>query len=258
MKKYIFIYSVCLISFILLLSGCSNTQNRIQKVFQTKSAADIRTDYTEVLNLLIKFKQKLDTRNPNNFNKRISISIIRNILSAQNVIYVQNNKKFNSYDNYLKLAFDKNIKIQNRNDLLILGIYKLIYEAYDIGNGHQVTALNYDIKKLQTLYYNLNSIKWRIKSVKDEANNYLFLTWQNNWQIELQKKIGNGKKPSWEMIKNLKYIKQKRETIFESSNFEFEVILSKMIYNVKSTLSNVGEEPVDVSIEAMKSLIFLI
>ena len=34
--------------------------------------------------------------------------------------------------------------------------------------------------------------------------------------------------------------------------------LSQMIYNVKATLKNVGEEPVDVSIEAMKSIILFI
>lgn len=140
----------------------------------------------------------------------------------------------------------------------MLGIYKLIYEAYDMKNGHQITALSYNNEKLQKLYYYLRALKWRIKTAKDDNGKYLFLTWQKNWQIEFEERVNNGEKPSWKMIQKLKYIKSKEENILEPSNFSFEVILSKMIYDVKNTLKNIGEEPVDVSIEAIKGLVFFI
>lgn len=248
-----------IITVISLLTGCANTQDRIHKVLQTSSAAKIKQDYLEILKSLISFNQKLNVRNPNNYDKSLVGLITSDITNVQdNVRLKVQNEDLVTYNDYLKYSFDKNPNIKNRNDLLVLGIYKLIYDAYDIGKGHQVTALSYDIKKLQKLYYNLNSIKWRIKSYKDTNNNYLFLTWQKNWQIQLQKEIDSGKKPSWKMIQNLKYIKQNKETIFEPSNLSFEVLLSKMIYNVEGTLKNVGEEPIDVSIEAMKSIVLFL
>ena len=257
MKKTKFLFFIIIT--ISLLTGCSNTQNKIQKVFQTNSAAKVKSDYKEILKLLVSFKQKLNIRNPKNYNKTLSVSISKNINTFQNDIKLKvNSHSLETYNEYLQYAFDKNPNIKNRNDLLIVGLYKLIYGAYDINAGHQITALTYDIKKLQKLYYNLNSIKWRIKSYRDDQQNYLFLTWQKNWQIQLEKKIKTGETPSWKMIQNLEYIKQNRETIFESSNFSFEVLLSKMIYNVKGTLKNVGEEPIDVSIETMKSLILFL
>lgn len=253
--KFLFL----IIAIISLLTSCVNTQDKIQKLLQTTSANEITNDYKEILEVLISFNQKLNIRNPKNYNKELSKKIYENINTLTNNIELMvDNKKLISYTDYLKYAFDKNPDIKNRNDLLILGIYKLIYEAYDIKKGYQVTALNYDIKKLQKLYFNLNSINWRIKSYKDNNNNYLFLTWQKNWQIQLEKNINSGKKPSWEMIENLEYIKLKKETIFESSNFTFELLLSKLIINVKNTLKNVGEEPIDVSINAMKSFVLFL
>ena len=249
-------FILCLI---LLLTGCSNTQSKIQELMQTNSAAKIKNNYTEILESLLTFKEKLNLRNPNYFDKELSNTITKNIKKRVDTIKLErDNQELKSYSQYLKVAFDKNPNIKNRNDLLILGMYKLVYEAYNIQAGYQITALNYDIKKLQKLYYNLNSLRWRIKSYKDGNNNYLFLTWQKNWQIELERSINQGKVVSWEMIKNLEFIKEKKETLFESSNFSFEILLSGMIYNVKTTLKDVGEEPVDVSIKAMKSLILFI
>jgi len=253
--KHLFV----LIFITLLLTACSSTQDKLQGILQTTSASKIKKDYKKILTSLVIFKEKLNARNPKNYNIEHSKNITKSIKTLANNVYLEvNNKKLERYSEYLKYAFDKNKNTVNRNDLLILGLYKLIYEAYDIKAGHQITALSYDIKKLQKLYYNLNVIKWRIKSNKDESNTYLFLTWQKNWQIELKKNINSGKTPTWEMIQNLEYIKNKKESIFDSSNLTFEVLLSKMIYHVRSTLKNVGEEPIDVSIEAMKSLVIFL
>ncbi len=84
------------------------------------------------------------------------------------------------------------------------------------------------------------------------------MTWQKNWQIQLQKELSVNENPSWEIIQNLNALRGNSETLFDTSDFEFEVLLSKMIYNVKNTLTNVGEEPVDVGIEAMKSLVIFL
>jgi len=252
-------HTVFVVVLLSLLTGCSGTQDKLQEILQTSSATKVKNDYQKTIELLVVLKQKLDNRNKNNYNKKISNLMYINLKNMKTNINLKiDNLKLNKYDDYLKLAFDKDISIQNRNDLLIVGIYKLIYEAYEIGKGHQVTALSYDKIKLQKLYYNLNSIKYRIKFDKDNNGNYLFLTWQKNWQLELKETLNTNDKPSWETIQDLNALKSKKETVFDSSNFEFEVLLSKMIYNVKNTLNNVGEEPVDVGIEAMKSLVIFL
>lgn len=245
--------------FIFFLTGCVNTQDKVQEFLQTDSATQVRNDYKNIIDNLVIFKKKLDMRNPNSFDKNISFSMIRELNSSSNIYYKDiNGKSITKYDEYFKYAFDKNPNIKNRNDYLILGMYKLIYEAYNLDKGHQLTTLTYNIESLRRLYYYLKALKWKIKNVKDNNNNYLFLTWQQNWQIELEKKLSKGEKPSWKMIQNLKYIKEKKESIYDSSNFSFEVILSQMIYDVKNSLKNIGEEPVDIGIEVMKSLVFFL
>lgn len=244
---------------IFLLTGCANTENKVKEFFQTDSATQVREDYRDILEHLIKFKVKLDKRNPNAYNKKISNKIYHELQVAENEISLTfNNNKLFEYDEYFKYAFDKSPNINFRNDLLILGIYKLIYEAYDIKKGHQITALSYNNEKLQKLHYYLQALKWRIKTIKDTNGDYLFLTWQRNWQIEFEKRVKKGEQPSWEMIQKLHYIKTNKENLLQPSNFSFEIILSQMIYDVKHTLKNIGEEPVDVGIEAIKGLVFFI
>jgi len=255
----IFKHTIFLGIMISLLTACSSTQGKLQEILQTSSATKVKNDYQKTIELLVTFKQKLDKKNLNNYNKRISNLMYINLQDMQNNIDLKiDNLKLTKYEDYLKYAFDKNVSVANRNDLLIVGIYKLIYEAYEIGKGHQLTALSYDKIKLQKLYYNLNSIKYRIKFDKDNDGKYLFLTWQKNWQIQLQQELSVNENPSWKIIQNLNALKGKSETLFDTSDFEFEVLLSKMIYNVKNTLTNVGEEPVDVGIEAMKSLVIFL
>jgi len=242
-----------------LLTACSSTQGKLQEILQTSSATKVKNDYQKTIELLVTFKQKIDKRNSNNYNKNISNLMYINLKNMQTNINLRiDNLKLENYDDYLRRAFDKSVGVPNRNDLLIVGIYKLIYEAYEIGKGHQLTALAYNKIKLQKLYYNLNSIKYRIKFDKDNNGKYLFLTWQKDWQLQLKEKLDTNENPSWQSIQNLNALKGNTETIFDASNFEFEVLLSKMIYNVKNTLTNVGEEPVDVGIEAMKNLVIFL
>lgn len=253
--KYIFL----MILFLSLLTGCAKPKEKIQEFLETDSATQVREDYKSILENLVLFKVKLDKRNPNEYDKKLSNQIFQEIRTNQNNIRIKINNTFLiKYDEYFKFAFDNNPHIKNRNDFLILGMYKLTYEAYDLDKGHQLTALTYDNEKLQKLYYYLRALKWRIKTAKNDNKEYLFLTWQKNWQIELERKINAGDLPSWEMIESLKYIKEKKESIFEPSNFSFEILLSKMIFDVKHTLKNIGEEPIDISIEALKGLVFFI
>lgn len=149
-------------------------------------------------------------------------------------------------------------EVNNRNDYLILGLYKQLYEAYMLNESHKITALGYDIDKLKELYYSLQVINWQIKSREDINHNYLFLTWQNNWQIELKKKMKNNEKLSWEVLESLEYIKLNKETLFSPSNSNFEVLMQQMIYRVQNSLKILGAEPLDVSIEIMKTLIFFL
>jgi hypothetical protein len=84
------------------------------------------------------------------------------------------------------------------------------------------------------------------------------LTWQNNWQIELEKNIKNGITPTWKNIQNLEYIKNGKESMYSHSNFNFEILMSKIIAYVKNSIRVTGDEPLDVSIEAMKSFVFFL
>ena len=83
------------------------------------------------------------------------------------------------------MAFQKDTKL--RNDYMILGLYKQFWLAYEQNEAHQITTLSYNQEALKTLFYTLKVIKWKINTKKNEHGNYLFLTWQNNWQVELKK-----------------------------------------------------------------------
>lgn len=236
-------------------SGCfSSTQERVEKLLQTTAANSIKNDYQHIMKNVIIFKDKLDKRNPNAYNKTDSNTIYTQIDTLQNTFNLKYaNNDLVKYKEYLQIAFSK-ANVEYRNDYLVLGLYKLVYDAYDIAQGHQLTAFGYDEEKLQKLYQNLQILKWKIKTARDLNNNYLFLTWQNNWQIELEKKIERGEKPSYEDLQNLHYIKTQKETLFSASNSSFEVLLSVMGLQVKNSLETMGVEPVDLGIETMKSI----
>jgi len=158
----------------------------------------------------------------------------------------------------LRIAFDKNSNIPDRDDFLIIGLYKLIWETYKVGDGHQITTLTYDQEAFTKLYYYLEVIKWKVKTAKDKNDNYLFLTWQNNWQVEFQNRLHAGEQPSWEMLQNLAYIKSHKESISDPSNFNFEILLSQIIFQVKNSARLIGKEPVDIGIDAMISLVLFL
>lgn len=242
-----------------LLGGCTSvSQDKVEKVFQTNSANSMKQDYKELGKQLIYLKDRLDKRNPNAYNRTISNAIYTQINNLTNGVSLKfNNVKLNSYKEYLQIAFSK-VDIQNRNDFLILGIYKEMYEAYDIRNGHQLTALTYNKQKLQNLYQNLQIVKWKLSTARNSKDEYLFLTWQNNWQIELETALKQNQIHTYEDILNLRSIKDGHESLLSQSNASFEVILTSMISRVKISLETIGVEPVDVGIDTMKAMfIFL-
>jgi len=243
---------------ILFFSGCANSQNKLEEFFQTDNATHIKKDYYEIVKLLSEYKKKLDKRNPQNYDKQFSHYMYNEFNNATNNLFLKENGKYiDDFNDYLRIAISPK-QIANRNDYLILGLYKQIYKSYEIEEDIQISTLTYEIEKLKSLYYTLSVINWQIKSKKDENDNYLFLTWQNNWQIELTKRIKNNEKITWQLIQNLEYIKNQRETIFSPSNANFEVLMQEMLYRVKNSLKIMGEEPLDVSIEVMKTLVFFL
>lgn len=216
-------------------------------------------DFKKISENLITYKEKLDLRNPKGFSKEAKESIIHEIKLTRNTLSITyNGKKLKTYDDYLRVAFDKNSAVVERNDFLIVGLHKLLCETYQIDKGHQITTLSYQQEAFKRLYYYLEVIKWKIRTAKDKEGNYLFVTWQNNWQIELAQKIAKGVRPSWEMIENLPSIKMQKETIFDPSNPNFEVLMNHMIDHVKNSARIVGDEPIDIGIDAMISFVLFL
>lgn len=248
---------------VFFLYGCATTttnpQEKIGEVFQSHGAASLHYDYNKVIENLITYKEKLDLRNPKNYSKESQNFIINEMRTSMNSIRMKYNGAYlQSYDDYLRIAFDKNSNIPDRNDFLIIGLYKVIWETYKIGEGHQITTLTYDQEAFKKLYYYLEVIKWKVKTAKDKNDNFLFLTWQNNWQVEFQNRLHTGEQPSWEMIQNLAFIKNHKESILDPSNFNFESLLSQIIFQVKNSARLIGKEPVDIGIDAMISVVLFL
>ncbi|MGA1939438.1 hypothetical protein [Arcobacter sp. YIC-310] len=240
--------------FIFLFQGCSLNQSSLSSVIQTNSATLVATYRNEVLKDLKEYKRKLDLRNPYSYNQKLSKNIYTQISSNQDYInIIQDGYKLETANEYLYYAFTQN-DIENRNDFLILGMYKLIYKAFDLENKHQFIASQYNKKYMQELYTYLQVIRWKVRHDKDFKGEYLFNTWQNNWQLELMKKDSNN----LNIIKELEYIKNKKESIFNHSNFTFETLMERLLLNVKYSLRQVDVEPYELSISAIKSFAFII
>ena len=249
-KKILFLSLV----FTFFFSGCIPKQETVEGVFQTNSANTIKKDYTNIQKLLINFKEKIDKRNPTAYNKNLSVRIYRLINESNNDFFLEfNNTTLENYKDYLQIAFSKD-DIENRNDYLVLGLYYLVHSSYEIETGHKIVALEYDKNKLDKLYKNLQIIKWKIKVDRDVKGNYLFLTWQNNWQIELEKRLKNKENITLETFLDLRHIKSNEETFLDHSNFSFEVQLTQIIDSTKNSLEALGEEPTDLSVIALKSV----
>ncbi|RXJ83554.1 hypothetical protein [Arcobacter cloacae] len=245
---------IFLIISLFFIQACSLNKNEMKSIVQTNSASQIESFKTEVLKDLILYKKKLDLRNPNAFNKDLKNSIIQQIKENKNFInLVQNSKVLVTPNEYFYYAFSTQ-KINNRNDLLILGLYKLIFDAYKMDEKHQFSAIEYDKKKMIKLYEYLQIVRWKIRTTKDDKENYLFNTWQNNWQLELAKKYQGD----YNIINELSYIKTNNESIYDPSNFSYEIVISRMITNVEHTLRKINIEPYEMSVSVLKGFIFII
>ncbi len=77
----------------------------------------------------------------------------------------------------------------------------MIFDAYKMDEKHQFSAIEYDKEKMIKLYEYLQIVRWKIRTAKDDKENYLFNTWQNNWQLELAKKY----KGDYNIINELSY-----------------------------------------------------
>ncbi len=252
MTKYFKI--ITLITITLFFSSCVPTQEDMKSVLQTNSATSIKNDSQDLQKLLVKLKGKLDKRNPNNFSKKLESRIYKTIKYQNKKLYIRyKDNILDNYKDYLQIAFSKDV-VFPRNDYLVLGLFYLIDSSYEMDEGHRITALEYDKEKLNKLYKNLQIIKWKIKVDKDLNDDYLFLTWQNNWQIQLEKKLKNNEKLSLDEIKMLEAIKIDQESVLDPSNFSFEVILTQMIDRVGNSLHALGQEPQKLSVTALKSI----
>lgn len=246
--------SIFLIIVVFIFQACTFDKNTIKSVAQTNSATQIDEFKAEILKELINYKKKLDLRNPNAYNKNLQTSIIQEIRDNKDFInLVQDGKVLENSDEYFYYAFSPK-KIENRNDLLILGLYKMIFEAFMMDKEHQFAALSYDREKMIKLYEYLQVVRWKIKILKDDKNEYLFNTWQNNWQLEFTKRFESD----FNIIKDLAYIKANKESILDPSNFSYEIVLSKIIVNVEHSLRKINVEPYEMSLSALKSFIFII
>uniref|UniRef100_UPI004047ED61 hypothetical protein n=1 Tax=Aliarcobacter sp. TaxID=2321116 RepID=UPI004047ED61 len=248
------VHIIFIIFIALFFQSCAVNKSTLKSVVQTNSATQVEEYKTEVLKSLIRYKKKLDLRNPYAYNKQIQREIISQIERKDDYInLVQNGKRLSTYKEYFYYAFSSE-QINNRNDFLIIGLYKLIYKAFSMEASHQFSAVQYNEHEMLRLYEYLQVIRWKIRTAKDSNNNYLFNTWQNNWQIELAKKY-NG---DYNIINDLTHIKSNEESIYNPSNFSFEVVLSSMIINVEHTLRKINIEPYEMGISALKSFIFII
>ncbi len=232
----------------IFFSACA-TKQKASEILQSNSATIIERDYRDITKLLVKYKKILDLRNPMLSDKKLSYKIIYNIEDNINDINLLKNK---SYKQYLVKAFADDTKY--RSDFLILGIYKMLFNAYNIKDGHHLTALGYDAQNFTDAFYTLKILRWKIRNAKDKNGKFIFATWQLNWQLEYNKKYKNI---SIDSLKNLPSLKSGDESILSHSNFNFEVILSLMIDRVQNSLKAMGEEPLNLSISAMKAIILL-
>jgi len=255
MKNPILIF----ILIILLFNGCTSTQTpSIKKLLQTNNATITYLNYKDNIKQLLKYQKKLNLRNPKKYNHKTNRIIYNQIKYSKNNFFLFGNKtkQMKNYQDYLNYAFDKN-DVKYRSDYLILGIYKLLYDTYEMKNSHKFTSLSYDVNKFNKAYKLMRIIQWKIKHDKDIHGEYLFKTWQNNWQLELSKRLRAGEKPSWQLIQDLEYIKNKKETIFDSSNISFELLTNNIIQNIKRDIESRGQEPSDLAFDALSFFIFL-
>ena len=242
-----------ILGLVLFFNACSFNERSIKSLAQSNSATEITNYKNETIRALLEYKRKLNLRNPNAYNRKLSKNINHQIKTNQDYINIfQYGKELKTYNEYLYYAFLSE-DIENRNDFLILGLYKLIYKAYGL-DDYKFTAFEHNKDELQKLYQYLQIVRWKIRTQKDNNGKYLFNTWQNNWQIELLQKDDSD----LNIIRDLKYIKSNKESIYSHSNFSFEILLSRILLNVEYTLRKINIEPFAMSTSAIKSFIFIL
>jgi len=178
------------------MNGCSTKDDDsfVRKVFQTNGASEVREHTFKLQKSIVKYYEKLNKRNPNYSSKLNTKDIINDIDNRTNTVSfdVFTKKKSITYKDYLNVAFSKSY-VKNRNDYLIAGIYKMLYFAYAIDRSHTITTMQYDIEKIQEANKMMQIIQYRIQTDKNKDGDFLFLTWQRPWQIDLLKNINKKK-----------------------------------------------------------------
>ncbi|MCF6309419.1 MAG: hypothetical protein L3J19_02930 [Sulfurimonas sp.] len=237
----------------LSITGCSTKEDYsfVKSIFQTDGASTVKAHVDILRNKLLEYKIKLNKRNPNYYCKKTDETITNEIKNSTNnlTLALLTNKINSTYKDYLNIAFSSEY-VTDRNDYLIMGIYKLFYRAYTVERSHTVTTMQYDIEKLQEANKMMQIIQYKIQTATNNDGNYLFITWQRPWQIEVLAKINNKKEIDLD-----KYTKKQ---LLYHSNMSFQVISSGMISTIQETLKSLGAEATNLSRSAIKSIfIFL-
>lgn len=245
---------------VLFLSGCASKEDSfVSTVFQTKGAT-LMKEYRQALDkFLLQLGRKLILRNKEIFSQDILFYIrndINNNANTINLPLVSSTDETN-FKEYIKIAFSQK-KIKKRGDYLLVGLYKMFYWSFEAKSFHKLSALQYDGNKLQEAYEILQAVAWKIKVAKDNRGNYLYLTWQNNWQVELQKRLKRGEKLTTKLIKSLKYIKNKKESLLSPSNLSFEALFAKMLFVYERALKTVGVEPKSLGVDALRTIFLML
>jgi len=211
-----------------------------------KSNGQIKIEeYLKDIDYLInEFREKLNKRNPFGYDKK-SASLIKEALLGHKKIVLRSSLG-NSVD-ILRYALDREHDIRYRNDYLIIGLYNMIYEAFE-RDKFKFTALSYDVERLNKLYRNLQVLFWRINTYKDRRGNYLFVTWQNEWQLDLQKRLSEG-----ESFKKALSSLDRKE-LFKPCNMSFSMIYAKILYIVGKIIKQSGGEPAEIGVNVVKSI----
>ncbi len=253
MKKLFFISIAAATA--LSFTACTQdtfNKNTFKSIVQTNSAAQIVEYKENILKHLLEYKEILNEKNPTAYNKVLQQEIRTQIKNEQNYInIVQDKKKLVHFDDYFHYAFLQT-EVKNRNDFLILGIYKLIYDSYNLHEKHKFTAISYDSNKLLKLHKYLQIISWKVRNLKDNQNKYLFVTWQKEWQLKLE----NEFKGDFNILKKYEHSKD-GETILGQSYFAFEVLIEKMLLDVEYSLIKVNIEPQKIGFDVAKTFLFL-
>ncbi len=227
-----------------LLFSLSFADFSFKNLIKTNKEIKIEEYLKDIDSLLLRFYKKLNKRNPNSFNKN-NFSIIEDALKNGKYIYIRNFA--DTPVMIIKEALNRDKKISFRNDYLIIGLHDMIYKAFK-RDDFKITALSYDLEKLNKLFLNLQIIFWQINTYKDRQGDYLFLTWQNDWQIRLSKKLKKGE-PFKKVVSNFS-----EDELLKPCNMSFSMIYAKILYIIEKIIKERGGEPQEIGVNVLKSL----